>query len=400
MAQKTYKINIKKTKVILDYMKICFISFTYYPNLDGVQNVTAYQAEGLVRLGHEVTVITSQINGYPDSDMLNGVNIIRLPIWKYGLWSKGNKQFVKKRFLNICNEHDVVIDVCYFDFLSQNFIPLLPKLKCKKMCMMHGTWEYEYTQLDKTSLKTFVRKTFQNLRWKIFFYNNRKNYMRFDGIFHLHENDKSIQYSKKIGFTKDYVLVNAVDESFFLQKRNYEKKDLPFIFIQVANYSFRKNQILALRAFYQANLPNSELWMIGSQVNDYYNFLIKENERLSKNKQSKVKIFVELDRKETIEKISKADISILSSISEHLPVTILEGLAAGLPFISTDVGVVSSIPGGIVCKTESDLSLAMIKLYEDNILRKQLAEIGFSYANKNCHINEQVKKMEKIIYEL
>lgn len=378
-------------------MKICFISFTYYPNLDGVQNVTTYQAEGLAKLGHEVTVITASVPCTLDDEQYNGVHIIRLPIQKMGLWAKGNKAFTRRMLLEICNQQDVIIDVCYFDFLSQQLVPLLSKITCRKFCMMHGTWEYAYTSLDRISLKNFARKTLQNFRWKFYFKRNEKNYRRFDGIFHLHEADKSIVYSKQIGFSRDHVLVNAVDEIFFLKNADCGMNNSPLIFIQVANYSFLKNQLIALRAFYAAKLPLAELWMIGSQVNGYYKNLVEDNKKLSLGKDDKVKLFVNLSRKETIEKIKQANVIVLSSLSEHLPVTILEGLAAGLPYISTDVGVVHNIPGGIVCKTEAELTKAMKKLYEDTTLRKKLAEDGYAYADRNCHINAQVNKMEGII---
>ena len=39
-------------------MKIVFTVHTYYPNKDGVQYVTQYLAEGLAKLGHDITVIT------------------------------------------------------------------------------------------------------------------------------------------------------------------------------------------------------------------------------------------------------------------------------------------------------------------------------------------------------
>ena len=40
-------------------MKILITVSTYYPKNDGVQNVTQYLAEGLCKLGNDVTVITS-----------------------------------------------------------------------------------------------------------------------------------------------------------------------------------------------------------------------------------------------------------------------------------------------------------------------------------------------------
>lgn len=47
-------------------MKILISAFTYWPAVDGVQNVTQYQAEGLAARGHDVTVLTGFL---PDKDV-------------------------------------------------------------------------------------------------------------------------------------------------------------------------------------------------------------------------------------------------------------------------------------------------------------------------------------------
>ena len=73
-------------------MKILFTSFTYWSNVDGVQNVTCYQAEKLAEFGHDVTVITSMIEGLPKEEVHNSVKIIRVPAYKRALWVKGNKK--------------------------------------------------------------------------------------------------------------------------------------------------------------------------------------------------------------------------------------------------------------------------------------------------------------------
>ena len=46
-------------------MRILICAFTYWPAVDGVQNVTQYQAEGLAARGHDVTVLTGFL---PDKD--------------------------------------------------------------------------------------------------------------------------------------------------------------------------------------------------------------------------------------------------------------------------------------------------------------------------------------------
>lgn len=373
-------------------MKVLFTSFTYWPNVDGVQNVTCYQAEKLAEYGHDVTVITSMIEGLPKEEVHNSVKIIRVPAYKRALWVKGNKKETQRIFLKEVSKSDVYIMTCLFDYLSQWILPLYNKITCRNYVMMHGTWEYNYTQIDKSSLKKFIRKTIQNIRWKEFFIRYNSVIKKLDGAFHLHKKDESYKYFESKGQKNNYELINAVDENLFsiTEKKSNDKT----IYLQIANYSFGKNQEMGLKAFYEANLDNAELWFVGSEENDYCKYLKNINKNNIKNN---VKFYYGISRNELYKLISKSDIFILSSISEHLPVTLLEGMAAKKPFISTDVGVVKYIPGGIVCKSQKDLVTALKLLYKDKNKRKELSELGYNYAIANCRIDKQVRKMEKVL---
>ena len=84
-------------------MKILICSFTYYPSVNGVQNVTEYQAEGLVARGHEVTVLT----GYPKGrncqpeEFYNGVHIQRFHASTDNMLHCGNKKAYQKLLLKL-----------------------------------------------------------------------------------------------------------------------------------------------------------------------------------------------------------------------------------------------------------------------------------------------------------
>ena len=379
-------------------MKILFTAFTYWPNVDGVQNVTTYQAEKLAELGHNVTIITSKIDGRPDEEKHNKVNIVRVSAYKAGLWVRGNKSETQTTFLKYAEEADAYVNVCFFDYLSQWLLPLIPNLKCRKFVMMHGIWEYKYTVFDKSSIKSFVRKTIQNIRWKQYFHKYDNLIQEFDGAFHLHKMDQSYEYFKKHGQKNNYELVNAVDERLFSiqSEKNVENKDRT-IYLQIANYSFQKNQELAVRAFAKAELDSAELWFVGSNENDYCKCIKKIAMEYNLDG---VKFYCGISREKLFGLIAKSDVFILTSISEHLPVTILEGLAAGKPFISTDVGVVSAIPGGIYCKDETQIVSAIKRLHNNPQERKKLAEVGKEYVEINCHMDVQVKKMEEVISQI
>lgn len=77
-----------------------------------------------------------------------------------------------------------------------------------------------------------------------------------------------------------------------------------------------------------------------------------------------------------------ADIFVLPSFSEALPLTLLEAGAAGLPIVATDVGGVSDIlhdgVNGLITKTKDpeDLAGKIVSLLDDNELREEMGKTG------------------------
>ena len=110
-------------------MNIIFTVATYYPKTDGVQLVTQYQAEGLVKKGHKVTVITSKLKSSPDYEVHNGVEIVRVDAYNFYYWHKGNKKEYQNLVLEKTKAADALVAVCLQSFSADWLLDVPNKTK-------------------------------------------------------------------------------------------------------------------------------------------------------------------------------------------------------------------------------------------------------------------------------
>lgn len=376
-------------------MNIIFTVATYYPKTDGVQLVTQYQAEGLAKKGHKVTVITSKLEGSPECEMHNGVEILRVDAYNFYYWHKGNKKEYQNTVLEKTKNADALVAVCLQSFSADWLLDILPQIKCKKVLYLHGMPDFKVHMSDCKSIKNLAKTIFRNVRWKYFYTIHLNQIKKFDAITHLFKNDNSYQYFSAKEYQNNYVIENACDDNFF-ENIDFAKKKKYFIY--VGNYCDRKNQELALKAFYNADLKDFGFIFIGSQKNDYCKKLISLNEKLKGKKENhNVEILYGVPREKISEYTKNAYACVISSNYEYYPITIVESLAAGNPFISTDVGIVRFLPGGVIANTQQEISYWMEFLGQNQEYATELGEAGRNYAIKNLRIETKVKALEDII---
>lgn len=139
--------------------------------------------------------------------------------------------------------------------------------------------------------------------------------------------------------------------------------------------------------------------LIGSIKNNHYNYLVKQERKLRKKfnlskNEKPIIMLTDVDRNLISSYVSNSLIYLFSSKEEKFPVSIIESMAASVPFISTDVGIVKYLPGGVVSNQE-DISYWIEKLYYDDKLRSDLGRIGNKYAFKHMRIKDKVDLLEK-----
>lgn len=382
-------------------MKIVFATHSYYPKKNGVQAVVGYLAEGFAKKRHSVTVLTQTYGDAPSFEKHNGVHINRIKIGSWHGIHYGEKKKYQEVVSKVAEHTDVFICVCLLTPETDFLLDSLAYLKCKKVLYVHGMPELNFSTFILNSPAVFFNWIFKNLLWRPYLHLQAKHFRKFDVICHLHDQDSAYAYFEKHRIGRNVSIMNAADDVFFI--RNYQFiKNLPENYvIDVANYSKRKNQLKIMRAFYMAKTDGYSLIFIGSKKNRYYNLLVKKKKKLARTYGEKdVRLYYNVPRELISSYVGKAAFALHGSTWEAFPISIIEYMAAAIPFISTDVGIVRYLPGGIIKKTENDFAHGITEFIDKERLRKDFGKKAASYAYSELSIEGKVNQLEAIIQGL
>ena len=154
-------------------MKILYTVSTYNPHTDGIQFVTSYLAEGLVKRGHSVDLVAYE---YPDltdkkEEVINGVRVIRYPVKTVHMMHKGDKVGYQQFILDNQKNYDVMVNVGSQTALTDWLLPIIDKITIPKVLHLHSVWDFGLHKTDFESFKTFASKMLGYIRWGIYFAN-------------------------------------------------------------------------------------------------------------------------------------------------------------------------------------------------------------------------------------
>lgn len=148
------------------------------------------------------------------------------------------------------------------------------------------------------------------------------------------------------------------------------------IVLCVANYCDRKNQLAALHVVQRIEDPDINLVLIGGEENDYTRQVRKMVESL--NLTSRVTVLTAVPRNVTEGAIAACKVALMTSKFEMQPLFLLEAMALGKPWVSTRVGSVAELAGGIVVGNDINaLATSVATLLTDASLYATLSENGF-----------------------
>ena len=387
-------------------MKILIASFTFPPNKDGVSEAAAAMALGFVAKGWEVAATALPIEPARSSLTWHGVTIHEMKIQGNGSPKRPFEGDVEVyRQLVAKGDWDAIL------FHTSTWplllvIDLLPQIHAKTVLVSHG---YAPLQWVRTSqfpygIPTWLWDTFQSFKMPFW-------------IKHI---DRSIFLSEQAdlhGFYDHFlarlarhpgrrVIPNGVDPDDLgknptsFRERHHIATNAT-MFVCVANYSRRKDQGYAARAFRQAAIPGSVLVFIGSEFNEYSTaFQDEDTAQTTVSPCGRTLWLEKQDRSTTLNALAAADVFVLSANHEAQPIALLEAMRETKPWIARKAGCIPEMPGGVCVKSEQEMSREMVRLSTDTKLRNSLGLSGREAIEKIYNRNRYLNSYCDLLTEL
>ena len=383
-------------------MKVLFTSFAYFPETSGVPIVVQNLAESLVKRGHQVGVVTCMngkdlpahetINGVDVSRFNFGIDIFKRPKGDYSSYIEFVKAYPK----------DILVLECVQCFTTDILLPHLQHMDCKTILHSHGGPGVSMPLFGwEGNVFHSIGHIYNWFFYKYYYGKLIPKYAKLiDKVICLSLCASDLEYmNSTMGDVK--IVENAVHDMFF--DESLYNIDLSGIIgiknkdyiLCISNYTPNKSQIDILKAFGESSIRDCSLVMIGSRKNSYYNQVKKLAESISERSGKEIKILTGVNRELFPSILHHARLFIMASKHEEYPVSLVESMAVGCPFVSTNAGCSRILPGGVTVVERKDLPLYLNIVANSNDILSRLSKQGKNYALINNTLDAVVDRFEK-----
>jgi glycosyltransferase involved in cell wall biosynthesis len=375
-------------------LKIAHVNMFYLPTIGGVEKVIYELAKRQVAEGHEVHVFCCDSNKEKriglKEEIIDGVHVHRLPywfrlsfntfIWPSLLWNfKGNFDIV----------HTHVSGHAYIMIMG-----LLSKLKgVNHIHTTHCPW-------TDTSFRPFILRPFLFLNNLIF---NKWSFRFIDKVisitpWELDILSKYVKDKNKIVVIQngtDNIFFNEIKENDFKKKHKIGEKNLVLFFGRLNPTKGPEKLALVAREISKKRSDIAFVW-VGPDEGKAW-----EVKRLIRGYKNMKYLGAIRDKNETAKMYRAADVYVLPSYREGLPLTLFEAMASGLPIVASPV---NGIPFEMETKKNGffsdygdlrSLEENILKLIDNVSLRKKIASNNIKKAQNYRWDNIYLKYMKE-----
>ncbi|WP_064966095.1 GT4 family glycosyltransferase PelF [Tenacibaculum ovolyticum] len=286
--------------------------------------------------------------------------------------------------------------------------PIIPALIAKKkhgssiLATEHGVFIRELMIYTNSSTHSFFLKNLMIRSSKSI---TKLAFAKADKVVSVNKFNTKWEFNYGLLKEKSKIIYNGVDENkFTFGEKPKHLKNIPTV-VAIARIFSLKDILTMIRtcAYVKKTIPNVQFLVYGDKNADLEytqecNELIKEL-KLTKN-------FILAGHHGAPHKaFLEGDISILTSISEGFPYTVIESMSCGIPVVATDVGGVSEAiteSTGFICEPKKfeELGNKVIYLLQNEDIRLEMGRNARKRVLENFTIDKIIKSYENLYENL
>ena len=325
-------------------MKILFVLDYYYPFMGGSEVLFKNLAEGLVKKGHSVSVVTSKVENSLKKETLNGVKIKRVPVPKF-LPRFFFMIFVFPWLFLNAKKFDVFHTTSCGSSVSAGFVSRIRRIP--SVITVHevigNNWKEMFAMGRLTaSVYKFLEKIMLTRKFKKYVCVSKSTKK---GLIDLGVNKKKIS-----------VVYNALDYNHWnprkypgARKRIREKlgvsnKEFLYTFYGRPGVSKGPEYLIKAMPMVKKNVPNSKgLFLMGSEPAERYNFMKK---LLKKYASGNAILHKSVSYDKLPEYILASDCIVIPSLTEGFGFCVAESCALGRPVVASNTTSIPEVASG------------------------------------------------------
>jgi len=363
-------------------MRILFITASYLPTINGVSLQINILKRELEKRGHEVFLLAPKFPGYKDNEN----NVIRLPsipdplVKNYPL---GIPIFSIKKIKKMAPE---IVHVHHPFIFGQFGITISEKVNIPLVFTAHTEYQKYadyYFPSGRFLSSRLINKSLVNLSKKCAMV-----------ICPSKTRQKEL---KAIGIRNTIVISNSIDGLFFKMPK-MAKRPRRFTIVYTGRLEREKNPFLLLKVCKELKIltPTFRMLIIGS--GSLSEKLQKKSWELELGEN--VEFIGEIERKYLPNIYKKAQLFLTASISEVMPLTLIEAIASGLPIIALKKSglediVIEGLTGYLMKPNPKIIAAKILRLISNNQLLSKLSENAYRHA-LNFSVSKKAKDLENL----
>lgn len=380
-------------------MKILFFTQLFYPAIFGGGEYVFYHwAQELVKKGHEVFVITQNIDGEKSNQTIDGINIFRtgsslhlngtLPIgifsnisYLFNSYFLGNK-IIKENNIDLIHSNTYIPVISAQWCASKARIPHIATIHDVYFTSQHDFWKNWSNQKNMSKFTKFLGPLLE-----------KKVALTNVTLFHT-VSEQSKSDLESLGIVKPIkVIPNGID----LAPYNVKTIQKKFQAIYVGRLIFYKNLDVIIDAFKIVvdEIPTAQLIIVGDgPMRDYL-----RNKITHLNLQQNIHIKGNITDEKKYQLLNESNVLLNPSVVEGFGMVVLESFASSTPAIVSDVKplsdlVVDSVDGFILPPKDSSLwAKHIILIFQDMSLANRMGIAGKQKVAKNYSISILIERL-------